>query len=306
MSPKFFPVLGKSDTLSIAGNKQGIWEFLEPQNQPGGWLISLSNKPTLFPNSVPIFWDCSAIRYSHLNFPQIRNSLITPLFCINQYLSLKAKSGDFITCPDHILLPNSNLEFRRQFNFNSAKQFLLLAKIHLPWCLPLATIHGLTIEEKVKNAVRLYELGYRMFAIGSLAINASQKQPNITAIQAIRATLPPSCYLHIFGLSSPDYVQAFTQIGINSFDGSSWLRQSFLGFFYEAKNNKLIKHRVPQILSRNLAIPLCHCRICETLRNFGIETRAMGNRVANLGRAIHNLGELIKIHQQIISNQMFS
>ncbi|MFB2877773.1 hypothetical protein [Floridanema aerugineum] len=28
--------------------------------------------------------------------------------------------------------------------------------------------------------------------------------------------------------------------------------------------------------------------------------------VANLGRAIHNLGELIKIHQQIISNQMFS
>lgn len=36
MSPKFFAVLGKSDTLSIAGNKQEIWEFLEPQNQPDG------------------------------------------------------------------------------------------------------------------------------------------------------------------------------------------------------------------------------------------------------------------------------
>ncbi|WP_374789287.1 MULTISPECIES: hypothetical protein [Aerosakkonema] len=46
------------------------------------------------------------------------------------------------------------------------------------------------------------------------------------------------------------------------------------------------------------------CRICETLRNSGIETRAMGSRAANLGRAIHNLGELIKIHQQAISNQM--
>lgn len=149
MSPKFFAVLGKSDTLSIAGNKQGIWEFIEPQNQPDGWLISLSNKPTLFPDSVPIFWDCSAIRYSHLNFPQIGNSLVTPLFCINQYLSFKAKAGDFITCPDHILLPNSNLEFRRQFNFNSAKEFLILAKIHLPYLGELIKIHQRIISNQM-------------------------------------------------------------------------------------------------------------------------------------------------------------
>lgn len=306
MSPKFFAVLGKSDTLSIAGKKQGIWEFLEPQNQPDGWLISLSNKPALFPSSGSIFWDCSAIRYSHLNFPQIGNSLVTPLFCINQYLSLKAKPGDFITCPDHILLPSTNLEFRRQFNLNSAKEFLTLAKIHLPLCQPLVTIHGLTIEEKVKNAVKLYELGYRVFAIGSLSINSCQKQRNIRTIQAVRDTLPSSCYLHVFGLSSPDYVQAFSQIGINSFDGSSWLKQSFLGLFYEVRNNRLIKHQVSPTLSNNLTIPLCYCRICKTLRNFGIETRVMGNRAANLGRAIHNLGKLIETHQQIMSNQTLS
>lgn len=305
MFPKFYAVLGKSDNLSIAGKRLGIWELIEAQNQPGGWLISLSNKPAIFPPSpIPIFWDCSAIRYSRLNFPQIGNSLVTPLFCINQYLRLKAETGDFITCPDHILLPGTNLEFRRQFNLKCAKYFIVLAKTHLPSCRPLATIHGVNIEEKVRNAVRLYELGYHAFAIGGLAINAIQKHMNITAIRAIRETLPPSCHLHVFGLCSPDYVRAFAQIGINSFDGSSWLRESFLCFFYEGRENKLIKHRVPKILSSNLAIPLCHCRICETLRNSGIETRAMGSRAANLGRAIHNLGELIKIHQQAISNQM--
>lgn len=305
MYPKFYAVLGKSDTLSIAGKRQGIWQLVEPQNQPDGWLISLSNKPAIFPPSpAPIFWDCSAIRYSRLNFPQIGNSLVTPLFCINQYLAFQAKPGDFITCPDHILLPDTNLEFRRKYNLNSAKKFLVLAKSHLPLCRPLATIHGVTMLEKVINATRLYELGYRAIAIGGLAINASQKYRNITAIKAIRETLPPSCHLHVFGLCSPDYVQAFAQMGINSFDGSSWLRESFLGFFYEARGNKLIKHRVPQIVSSNLAIPLCSCQVCSTLRNLKVETRAMGSRAANLGRAIHNLGQLIKIHKQAIYSQI--
>jgi hypothetical protein len=239
-----------------------------------------------------MIWDCGAFFYRSSDVPQIGKELVTPLWAINQYLKRKAQPGHLVVAPDWILVPRTNLNQQRDYNGNSAIGFLKLAPIHLPHCHAMAVAHGLTVAEKVRAAIWLYDIGYRAIALGGMAINSSQKQGNIAAIRAVKSHLPPDCYVHVFGLSSPDYARAFSQIGINSFDSSSWLRESFWGLFYEAREKKLIKHLIPKCPGTPVTIPTCPCLACSSLKRRGIETRTMGSRAANLGRAIHNLGQL--------------
>lgn len=290
--PKYYAVIGKGDYLTIDGKRRGIWEYLE--RQPSGWLCSVAVNRTVIPRDLPIFWDCGAVKYKNAEIPILGQTLVTPAYAIAQYKKNSPAYNDLIAAPDHILIPGSNLRFRRKFNLHSAKEFLHLARQELPQCIPIAVTHGITTQEKIETALKLYEIGYRAIGIGGMVINASDIKRNIASIAAIRDSLP-KFYLHVFGLSSPVYAKAWSEIGVDSFDGSSYLLQAFRGQFYQANGSQITKYTAA-LPNSKITIPLCYCSTCKQMRQIGIETRSSGNRSANLARAAHNLGQLLLAH----------
>lgn len=300
---KFFAAIGKTDYIKINGYKRGIWEFLE--HQPDGWLCSIAFNQAVIPHHSQILWDCGAYTYRHSDVPMLGKNLVTPHWAIHQYKK-RSRSGDIIIAPDSLLL-GKNLETRIRFNYESARQFIELSK-KLEGRIAMAVVHGVSIEARIKVALDLYNFGYRAIGIGGLVATASNKQHNIKIIKIITKELrqlPEQVWIHVFGLSSPGYARVFNEINITSFDGASHFKEAFTaGSFFLIKGDHLVKYKASKP-NENPTVPLCNCLCCQTLRQYGYETRSFGVWQNNLGRAIHNLNQLI-IAQKNTGNQIKS
>lgn len=306
MPTRYFGVIGNRDHIKIKGERKPFWDFLD--RQPDGWLSSLAYLP-LKDFSLPQgqkIGDCGAWSYKDLDVPKLGKNLVTPEWVISEYKKY-FNSGDFVIAPDHMLLPGTDLEYRKKFNLNSAEKFLPIAVNE--GFLPLVTVHGMSIEERLENIMQLYEIGYTNFALGGMAARASQKKTLFESIKTIldkiRSVLP-SAYIHVLGLSSPDYWKFFNDIGVDSCDGSSHFKQAFTGgIFYEVDGIKLVKRqavRVDKVTRVPLGFPdfdICYCSSCQQLRNERVDTRFYGTNENNMGRAAHNLNMLMRVHKDI-------
>ena len=106
---------------------------------------------------------------------------------------------------------------------------------------PMATVHGHDLKERIEIAKRYRDMGYSCLALGGLAARASQKSLLLDMVHSIREIVP-DVWMHVLGLSSPDYAAAWHEYGINSYDGSSHFKQAFTGgTFFTREGAKLIK-----------------------------------------------------------------
>jgi hypothetical protein len=297
----YFGVIGNRDYIKIDGRPRPYWEFLD--EQPAGWLTSLAYAREDLPPRQRMIFDCGAWSYRAEAVPQLRGERVTAGWAFRQYLA-RARPGDYLIAPDHMLIGRyGNLEERRRFNRRSAAEFLeLVAGTDFE---PVVTAHGVDLAEKVENARWLADLGYEAIALGGLAGRASAKADNIAAVEAIRAELPWH-YLHVLGLSSPDYAGQWSRLGINSFDGSSHFKQAFTaGIYFMEQDGELVRHKAartergrPDRLLEPITAPRCDCRACEVLRRQGVDTRTYGSNENNMGRAAHNQNMLMRAHRR--------
>jgi hypothetical protein len=292
---KYYGVVGNRDHIKIQGERRPFWEFLD--RQPDGYLSSLAYLPIPFglPDTHKIA-DCGAWSYKNEAIPKLGRNLVTPEWVLGEYQKYFAE-GDLVVAPDHMLIPfeGVNLDDRRQFNIESAKAFLPIA-LDAGFC-PMATVHGMDLAERLINIGRLYEMGYRHFSLGGMAARASQKKMLLESIEAISARireLLPDAWIHVLGLSSPDYFAAFDRMGIDSCDGSSHFKQAFTaGAFFRVEGSKLVKQKASRP-GEVVEIPECNCLACSKLRAEGIDTRSYGSNENNMGRAAHNLNMLMQ------------
>lgn len=299
---KYYAVIGNRDHIKYQGEKRPFWEFLD--KQPDGYLTSLAYLPIPFPlPNTPKIGDCGAWSYKTEKTPKLGKNLVTPEWAIAQY-QLHFSTNDLVIAPDHMLIPleGIDLDERRLFNIESAKRFLPLA-IEAGFR-PMATVHGIDLSERLLNVEKLHSIGYKHFALGGLAAQASQKKVLLKIIQVISDRihqLNPDATIHVLGLSSPEYYAAFNEIGIDSCDGSSHFKQAFTaGAFFGIENGKLIKHNASRPGELTTA-PECSCVACEKLRSCGIDTRYYGSNESNMGRAAHNLNMLMLAHNHAIA-----
>lgn len=304
----YFGVIGNRDHIKIKGDRRPFWEFLD--RQPDGWLSSLAYLPLVdfdMPTGVKIA-DCGAWSYKDKPVPKLGKNLVTPQWVIGEYQKYFGPN-DLVVAPDHMLIPGTDLDFRRQFNIDSAKEFLPIATD--AGFRPMATVHGMDLEERLINIGRLYEIGYRHFSLGGMAARAGQKRELLESIIALKGkirTLLPDAYIHVLGLSSPDYWAAFDHLGINSCDGSSHFKQAFTGgAFFSLEDGKLKKNQAVRV-DRETREPLgsptfaqCSCLACSKLRGQGVDTRYYGSNENNMGRAAHNLNMLMKAHEAAVT-----
>lgn len=299
---KYYSVIGNRDHIKIKGDKRPFWEFLD--KQPDGYLSSLAYLPAPygFPD-LPMIGDCGAWSYKNEKTPKLKKNLVTPEWVLEQYKKY-FKPGDMVIAPDHMLIPGEGVDLseRRKFNLSSAKAFLPIANAE--GFLPMATVHGMDLEERLVNIGRLYEMGYRHFAFGGLAARASQKKKLLSMIDSMSSRvreLLPDAWIHVLGLSSPDYFRRFPEMGIDSCDGSSHFKQAFTaGVFFAEEQGKLIKYKATR-KGEEVTAPNCNCMACRKLKNEGIDTRSYGSNENNMGRAAHNLNMLMRAQQNTLT-----
>lgn len=293
---KYFGVIGNRDHIKYQGEKLPFWVFLD--KQPDGFLSSLAYLPAPFElPKCPKIGDCGAWSYKYEKTPKLGKNLVTPQHTLEEYKKYFSE-GDLVIAPDHMIIPfkGVDLDDRRRFNIESAKEFLPLA-IDAGFR-PMATIHGMDLEERLINVGRLYEIGYRHFSLGGMAARASQKKMLLEYIQVIadkiRSVLPDA-YIHILGLSSPEYIAAFDRMGIDSCDGSSHFKAAFKdgAFFGLDEHGRIAKHKAAR-QGEPIDAPSCNCTACSRMRKEGIDTRTYGSNESNMGRAAHNLNILMK------------
>lgn len=290
---RYYGVVGNRDDIKRADGRHPFWEFLD--EQPEGWLCSLAYPRTDVPANGPRLWDCGAWSYRDLEVPKLKRNLVTATWAMEQYLHL-ANPGDFVVAPDHMLIPDKDLESRRRFNRESAEAFITLA--HGAGLEPMAGVHGATPGERIEHARWLQSIGYANLALGGLAAGrASQKVMVIGVVSALREALP-GAWLHVLGLSAPDYYAAWRRLGIQSCDGASQFKQAFSGAFFIEADGKLVKHQAAKPQQPPMA-PQCECLACATLREDGVDTRTYGSNQHNMGRAAHNLNMLMRAHGHI-------
>jgi hypothetical protein len=239
-----------------------------------------------------MIFDCGAWSYRNDDIPKI-----SPESALDRYLQL-AKPNDILIAPDHMLIPGVDLDSRRAFNTASAQDFLKLCPDDFR---PMATLHGMDLDERIQHGKRLVEMGYRHIAIGGIAARASQKALVLSMVLEIRKALP-DVWLHVLGLSSPPYAAAWHEYGVESFDGSSHFKQAFTGgAFFTVTGGKLKKWKAVRPGESVDDLPTCDCLACLKLRDEGIDTRSYGSNENNMGRAAHNMNMLM-IAQDISVN----
>lgn len=284
----YFGVIGNRDYIKIRGQRRPFWEFLD--RMPSGWLCSLAYRRSDVP-AGPMIWDCGAWSYKGETTPRLGRDEVTPAWAAAQYAAC-ARSGDFAVAPDHMLIPGlGNIEARRAFNRESALRFIELCPTHLR---PMAAVHGLDLPERILNARFHIAIGYKALALGGLAGQASKRQMILEVVGELRRHFP-DVWLHVLGLSSPAYAAEWRRLGIDSFDGASHFKQAFTaGRFFIAENGQLTGYPAARP-GEAITAPACNCLACSRLRAEGVDTRSYGSNEHNMGRAAHNLNQLMRV-----------
>jgi hypothetical protein len=287
----YYAVITNRDMIKLNGQRLPFWHFLD--TLPDGWLCSLAYQRNDVPTDRPRIWDCGAWSYKHLAQPTIGGMPLTSQTAVSLYERV-AQAGDLVIAPDHI--PMTDVEARMHYNRTSAEAFLSVCRA--TGFMPMACIHGQSLPERLEYARWLVHLGYQHLAIGGLAGRASQRKANVSIVEAVRHAVP-GVWLHVLGLSAPDYMQAWHRLGVQSCDGSSHFKQAFTaGKFYTCENGKLRTYQAARP-GEPVTAPVCECRACTLLRDDGVETRCYGSNETNMGRAAHNLNMLMQAHRAV-------
>lgn len=303
MKVGFYAVVGNSDYCTIENRKIPIWEMLE--YQPTGWLCSLSTHPEVMPpEHYPRIWDCGAYSYKDQDFPTINNKYVDAHYAIYRYKE-RSNPGDIIVSPDQLLIGN-NINLRRQFNIENATTFIELAAASLPDRVPMATVHGNTLQERIEMALLLYKLGYRAIAIGSLVPSANDYSGTIKIVRAIVEAIRNTnvhVHIHVFGLCAPRYARVFYELGL-SFDGSTHARKAFTARTVLMRVQSRLVRYPASPKGRKPIAPQCNCRVCNMLQKHGIDPRYYDiSRANDMARCAHNLNALLAMHHHAASRK---
>ncbi len=299
LKTKFFANCDKFDFFNINNQRIPLEKFLEFYLKPEGWVLSLRQKHLSAPQGLKII-DCGAPSYMHMDVPEIRGKRVTAAWAAEEMESL-VSPGDIGVAPDTIIFPGVDVESRQKFNRKNAKEFLGLAReIGVK---PMAVCHGLNNIDRIIHAQWLYRIGYRLIGIGGLKPHASNFKYCVSAVAEVRKWLPPDVEIHVLGLSSPKYLQTWTNLNVFSCDGSSYAQYAIRKGAFSIADGSSLKHYPIVSPGIDPVGPSCECPVCDRLRQEGFDPRISGSRQSSLGRIAHNLGQQIAAQRNAVSRR---
>ncbi|WP_312474729.1 tRNA-guanine transglycosylase DpdA [Neobacillus sp.] len=204
-----------------------------------------------YPSDFPILGDCGA--YSYRNY-------FEPPFGTKEILDNYEMLGfDIGVSIDHLILPeHSEMDERiRRLSIteSNAERFIKLHNEGSYTFKPSGIAQGWDVPTYVQSVKNLIDMGYQHISLGGLAFSPNEVIYDV--LKNIAPLLPEYMEVHLFGAARLESINTFNQLGVTSFDSTSFLRQAWLS----AKNNyftmdgaKYAAIRVPQATERSSKI----------------------------------------------------
>jgi len=158
---------------------------------------------------------------------------------------------------------------------------------------PIGVIQGQSVEQVFYVAQALAAMGYRRFALGSLAAKvAGARGEVLRRVEAALEAVGPR--LHILGVSSVPVLASLARLGVESADSGAPIKEAISGGVLYSDPYRRYKLPSPHFrewsrsygLAEILEAPLpCDCPVCREGAEAMMELR--GKAAVNL-RAIHN------------------
>jgi hypothetical protein len=172
------------------------------------------------PPEFPVMGDCGAFGYI-----QKENPPYTTAEILDYYTRLGFDAGVSI---DHLIVAATVAQQKHRYDLTiqNAEDFL---KEHrrrgLEWE-PIGAVQGWDAESYAVAARRYVAMGYDHIALGGLVRSTT---PDILRIAAqVRAVVPRTVKLHLFGVARLNGLRAFAKLGVTSVDSVSYLRQAWM------------------------------------------------------------------------------
>lgn len=192
------------------------------------------------PDTWPVLGDCGAFSYWKASEPPYQTDEI-----LEYYQSLGFNYGVSI---DHLIFAELEEEKERrwQITMTNAEEFY-----RKRWAdprftfIPVGVAQGWDPTSYQRAAQELLRIGYDHIAIGGLV--RSQTKDVIAVLQAVKEVIQPNTKVHLFGVTRPEELATFEQLGVTSFDSASRLRRAWMDGRrnYFLGNNAYTAIRVP-------------------------------------------------------------
>lgn len=177
---------------------------------------------------IPIMGDCGAFTYVREENPPYSVDAV-----VDFYLECGFDHGISV---DHVILqynPSweedgttpSEVRTRQEITLELAQEFLQRCQTeHVPFE-PLGVAQGWGPRSYAHAVNALQKMGYRYIALGGMV--PLKTKDILTSLEAISVVRNPETRLHLLGVSRTEHLQAFSRLGVFSFDSTSPLRQAF-------------------------------------------------------------------------------
>jgi len=198
------------------------------------------------PRDFPVLGDCGAFSYLLQNEPPYSTDDL-----LDYYTDL---DFDFGVSADHLLFgaPDEAGQQRRyEITVRNAQEFIEGYRERKPEWTPIGALQGMNPQQYADAAAQYVKWGYKYLAIGG---QVRSKTPYILEIaRAIRAVVPhDAARLHLFGVARLDSLNRFIDVGIDSVDSASYLRQAWMrmGQNYIGEDGLYAAIRIPEVERR--------------------------------------------------------
>jgi len=172
------------------------------------------------PREYPVMGDCGAFGYINEDEPPYTTEDV-----LDYYTRL---DFDFGVSVDHLIVTGTEdkKQFRYDLTIENAADFLKAhRKAKLKWE-PIGAVQGWD-PQSYANAAKLYaKMGYRYIALGGLV--RSQTRDILAVVEEVRSAIPAQMQLHLFGVARPNALRSLADLGVNSIDSASVLRQAWM------------------------------------------------------------------------------
>lgn len=172
------------------------------------------------PRHFPVMGDCGAFGYIDKEKPPYTTEDV-----IDYYTRL---DFDYGVSVDHLIVTATDTarQFRYDLTIQNAEDFLKAhRKAKLAWE-PIGAVQGWDAESYANAAENYIKMGYRYIALGGLVRSATNEI--LTIVKKVRSVIPKQTLLHVFGVARPAALHPFVDLGVNSVDSASVLRQAWM------------------------------------------------------------------------------
>jgi len=223
------------------------------------------------PSDFPVMGDCGAFGYIQQENPPYPTDVI-----LDYYTRL---GFDYGVSVDHLIVTSTSAQKQHRYDLtlHNAEEFLKEhRKRGLRWE-PIGAVQGWDAKSYTDAARRVVAMGYRYIALGGLVRSST---PDIlTILDDVHRVVPDSVQVHLFGLARLNAITNFANLGVDSVDSASYLRQAWMrvGQSYVTEHGAYAALRIPEAGKSFRAKQMTgHAELSET-RIQSLEQSAIGS-----------------------------